>query len=172
MLSCDLLSSKPCHSKRMYLNFVQYAVIGHTDGVLLLFFFPLSFYWNMFFIVVRLLAFYCFILFFVFSSLKSVRYSWKTNIRRCLEPEMGVALDLKKGSPSAPGNVLPLRGCGLCGDYTECRPLKKTDARQEILLMLKFPFQHFSLSFFSFLFFVLLCQKKVFVKHLCILKST
>lgn len=35
MLSCDLLSSKPCHSKRMYVNSVQYAGLGHTDGVLL-----------------------------------------------------------------------------------------------------------------------------------------
>lgn len=33
----DFLSDKPCHSKRMYLNFVQYAVIGHKDGVLLVF---------------------------------------------------------------------------------------------------------------------------------------
>lgn len=111
-------------------------------------FFPLSFYWNMFVIVVRSLAFYCFILFLVFSSLKSVRYGWKTNIRRCLEPEMGVVLDLKKSSPSAPGNVLPLRGCGLCGDYTECRPLKKTDSTQEIL------------SLFSFLFFYYFAKKK------------
>lgn len=52
---------------------------------------------------------------------------------------MGVVLDLKKSSPSAPGNALPLRGCSLGGDYTERRPLKKTDVRQEtwrlILLM-------------------------------------
>lgn len=37
MLGFDFLSDKPCHSKRMYPNFVQYAVIDHRDGVLLVF---------------------------------------------------------------------------------------------------------------------------------------
>lgn len=45
MLSFDVLSNRPCHSKRMYPNSVQYALIGHTDGVLFvlsLFIVPLS----------------------------------------------------------------------------------------------------------------------------------
>lgn len=37
MLAFDFLSDEPCHSKRMYPNFVQYAVIGHRDGVFLVF---------------------------------------------------------------------------------------------------------------------------------------
>lgn len=39
MLSHDSLSNKPCHSERMYPNSVQFAVIGHKDGILLEFFF-------------------------------------------------------------------------------------------------------------------------------------
>lgn len=46
-------------------NVSELCTVGHTDGVLLAFFF-LSFYRNMFFIVVRSLAFYCFISSFYF----------------------------------------------------------------------------------------------------------
>ena len=60
MLSFYLLSNRPCHSKRMYLNFVQYAVIGHKDGILLVFF---SFYYNFFhchfLLVFTLYVFFC-----------------------------------------------------------------------------------------------------------------
>lgn len=55
MLGFDFLSDKPCHSKRMYPNFVQYAVIDHRDGVLLVF----SLFIITFFIVVLFLMFFC-----------------------------------------------------------------------------------------------------------------
>lgn len=50
MFSIDSLSDGPCHSKRMYLNFVQYAVIDHNVSVLLFLF--VSLFIATFFIVI------------------------------------------------------------------------------------------------------------------------
>lgn len=59
MLGFDMLSDKPCHSKRMYPNFVQYEVIGHKDGVLLYFSFFFVTFFHCRFCSFLLLLFFC-----------------------------------------------------------------------------------------------------------------
>lgn len=92
MLGFDFLSDKPCHSKRMYLNFVQYAVIGHKDGVRLVFF-PL--FIATFFIVVCV-CFY-FRMFFCSYGTAENKYLKVPHIRDNIVVEFKVQLTLRYG---------------------------------------------------------------------------
>lgn len=93
MLGFYFLSNRPCHSKRMYPNFVQYAVIGHKDGVLLVFF---SFYYN-FFHCHFLLVFTLNVFFFFFCSYGTAenKYSKVPQIKDDIVVEFKMQLTLR-----------------------------------------------------------------------------
>lgn len=103
----------------MYLNFVQYPVIGHTDGVLLVFF--------SLFIVTLLFYFACFYFFFSFGFSLNSYGTAENNHSKVPQFRDGVVVDLKKAaSAQVRHDSRTSTGCDLraLGGYTERRPLR------------------------------------------------
>lgn len=126
-------------------NFVQYAVLGHKDGVLLVFslfnvtFFECRFHFRSFVVMVQL----------------------RTNIWRCLKAE--IVVEFKRGWNTG----TPLCVCVAVTPDSSCweTPRDVQEAADLMFVFLRDEYVPSNVCFFPF-------AKNVFVKHLCILRST